>query len=94
MSTPVVEVRDLEKTFVQAGPFPWSAGRDIHAVRGVNFTVAPGEVLALVGQSGSGKTTVSRIILGLERPSMGSVYIEGSRWDNLTESERRERRVR
>jgi ABC-type glutathione transport system ATPase component len=93
MSQPVVRVVGLEKTFVQSGPWPWSASKLVHAVRGVDFEVAPGEVLALVGQSGSGKTTVSRMILGLERPTQGEVWIDAHRWDEMPERARRPHRV-
>ncbi len=92
-SPPVVVVKGLVKTFVQAGSFPWSDSREVHAVRGVDFTIAPGEVIALVGQSGSGKTTVSRIVLGLEEPTEGEVWLDGRRWDGVPESERRPKRV-
>lgn len=94
MSAPIVEVKGLVKTFVQSGPFPWSPSRATPAVRGVDLTVAPGEVVALVGQSGSGKTTVSRLVLGLEAPTSGEVWLEGRRWDELPESQRRGHRVR
>lgn len=93
MSTPVVEVRALHKEFVASGPWPWSPGQIVHAVRGVDFKVHPGEVVALVGQSGSGKTTVSRIVLGLEVATRGGVWIEGERWDSLPEKLRRPKRV-
>lgn len=93
MSGPVVAVKGLVKTFRQSGPWPWSPTREVHAVRGVDFEVAEGEVLALVGQSGSGKTTVSRIVLGLEAPSAGEIWLDGRRWDSLSESERRPHRV-
>ena len=85
----IVTVKDLVKTFEQRGTFPWSPIREVHAVQGVNIHVAPGEIVALVGQSGSGKTTVSRMILGLEEPSSGEIWLDGSRWDGLSERERR-----
>lgn len=85
----IVSVKDLVKTFEQRGTFPWSPVREVHAVRGVNIQVAPGEIIALVGQSGSGKTTVSRMILGLEEPTSGEIWLDGGRWDGLTERERR-----
>ena len=90
---PVVAVRGLHKTFIQSGPWPWSPQREVHAVQGVDFEVAPGEVIALVGQSGSGKTTVSRIVLGLEEPTRGEIWLNGQRWDGLSEAQRRQHRV-
>ena len=90
----VVAVRGLHKNFTQAGPWPWSPSRQIPAVQGVDFEVGEGEVIALVGQSGSGKTTVSRIVLGLEEPSAGEIWLDGQRWDGLSEAERRPKRVR
>lgn len=90
----IVDFSGVSKTFVIPGAWPWSARREVHAVRDVSFQVAPGEVVALVGQSGSGKTTVARCVLGLERIGAGQVSLEGSRWDHLSERERRSRRIR
>ena len=53
-----------------------------------------GEVIALVGQSGSGKTTVARMVLGLEEPTAGEIHLEGRRWDGLPESRRGPHRIR
>jgi len=86
---PVIEVKDVHKTFVQGGMLPWSPKTEVHAVRGVSLTVQQGDVIALVGQSGSGKTTLSRMILGLEEPTNGEISLNGKRWDGLTEAERR-----
>ena len=52
-------------------------GSDLVALAGVSFSVAAGRSLAIVGQSGSGKSTCARIIAGLERQSSGSVELEG-----------------
>lgn len=93
-AAPVVQVTGLHKTFLQQGAWPWSPTREVHAVRGVDLRIHPGEVVALVGQSGSGKTTTARIVLGLEQPTEGSVHLEGERWDAMPERERRGRRVR
>jgi oligopeptide/dipeptide ABC transporter ATP-binding protein len=68
----LLKVEDLVKTF----PAPRSRGR-VWAVNGVSFALGEGETLGLVGESGSGKTTVGRCILGLTRPSSGSVWFEG-----------------
>jgi peptide/nickel transport system ATP-binding protein len=92
-ATPVVTVQGLGKTFRRAGRWPWSPAREVAAVQGVDLVVAPGEVVALVGQSGSGKTTVSRIVLGLEEPTAGDVLLEGQPWSALSEGVRRPRRV-
>ena len=85
----IVSVKHLVKTFEQRGMFPWSPVRYVNAVQGVDIQVASGEIIALVGQSGSGKTTVSRMILGLEEPSSGEIWLDGTRWDGLSEHERR-----
>ncbi|WP_431838171.1 dipeptide ABC transporter ATP-binding protein [Cellulomonas sp. Y8] len=50
---------------------------EVHAVRGVSFALAPGRVQALVGQSGSGKSTVAKMLTGTERPTAGTVTLEG-----------------
>jgi len=71
----VVAVRDLEVGFRARG------GRRALAVDGVNLAVAPGEIVALVGESGCGKTTLARAILGLARPSVGSVLYRGDPLD-------------
>ncbi|HJN75440.1 MAG TPA: dipeptide/oligopeptide/nickel ABC transporter ATP-binding protein [Myxococcota bacterium] len=84
----IVRITALHKTFVQQGAWPWSPKRDIHAVIDYRDEVHAGEVVALVGQSGSGKTTVSRIVLGLETATSGKVEIDGLDWTNMSEGER------
>lgn len=90
---PVLRVRGLTKTFTLQGPWPWSPKRQVQAVRDVTFDIAPGEVLALIGQSGSGKTTVSRMVLGLESATQGEIHLGDVRWDQLSEGSRRPLRV-
>jgi oligopeptide transport system ATP-binding protein len=67
----VLEVQDLVKHFVRRG------SPDHVAVDGVSFDVERGQSLALVGASGSGKTTVARIVVGLEFPTSGRVSVAG-----------------
>lgn len=92
--TPILDFAGVSKTFSIPGPMPWSPSRVVHAVRDVSFRIAPGEVVALVGQSGSGKTTVSRMVLGLESVTAGAIHVEGRPWHALSESQRRALRVR
>ena len=68
---PLLEVAGLEVRF-GSGP------DEVHAVRGVDFTVARGESFGLVGESGSGKSTVLRSLIGLNAPSAGAIRLEGS----------------
>jgi peptide/nickel transport system ATP-binding protein len=93
-AAPIVEVKDVFKTFTLQGPWPWSPKKEVHAVNGVSLTLREGEVIALVGQSGSGKTTLSRSILGLEGISRGAILLEGQSWHDLPEGSRRPKRVR
>ncbi|PZF84706.1 ATP-binding cassette domain-containing protein [Jiangella anatolica] len=76
MTTPVptAELRGVDLDY-GSGP-PW-ARRHQRAVSAVSLTIAPGETVGLVGQSGSGKTSVGRLLLGLARPTAGSVLFEG-----------------
>jgi ABC-type oligopeptide transport system ATPase subunit len=66
-----IEVRNLRKEFPAPG-----GGRNV-AVDSVSFAIQPGEAFGLAGASGSGKSTVGRIIMNLERPNAGEVLFEG-----------------
>ncbi len=73
-----VEVRDLRKLFpASKGSLFERSERFVHAIDGVTFDIGQGEVLALVGESGCGKSTLALTLMGLERPTSGSVKIEG-----------------
>src|SRR6188768_1711121 len=81
-SAAVLEVRGLDKSF--AAP-----SGDRQVLRGVELTVARGEIVAIAGRSGSGKTTLLTIVAGLEAPDAGSVARPGDgdgterRWSDL-----------
>jgi oligopeptide/dipeptide ABC transporter ATP-binding protein len=78
---PLLEVRNLHVSFSgRVGLGAGLLGREgsvARAVDGVDLQVAPGEVVALAGESGCGKTTLARTILGLERPRSGQILYEG-----------------
>src|SRR5262245_5739756 len=76
-SGPLLEVSGLTKNFpVRRGPLGWSTDL-VRAVDSISFTLDPATTLGLVGESGCGKTTTSRLILGLERPTAGAIRFEG-----------------
>lgn len=67
---PLLELRDLRKAF-------GTGTSAVPAVRGVSLSVDGGETLALVGESGCGKTTLGRVVAGLEQPTAGSLRFDG-----------------
>jgi peptide/nickel transport system ATP-binding protein len=74
---PLLEVRSLVTRFRSAGGFLTRAAGRVHAVEDVSFAIQAGETLSLVGESGCGKSTTGRAIVGLARPDSGSVLIDG-----------------
>ncbi|MEE7448857.1 glutathione ABC transporter ATP-binding protein GsiA [Methylobacterium radiotolerans] len=91
---PVLEVRDLTTRFdIRSGLFGRVTGR-VHAVERVSFSLAAGETLALVGESGCGKSTTGRAILRLVEPLSGSVLLDGEDVTGLDPKTLRTRRQR
>jgi oligopeptide/dipeptide ABC transporter ATP-binding protein len=74
----MLEVRGLTKHFPAGGSVGgWRAKGWVKAVDGIDFTIGQGETLGLVGESGCGKTTTTKLLLLLERPTSGSILFDG-----------------
>lgn len=67
MASPILEAQDIVKSF----------GR-VRALRGANFTVFPGEVVALIGDNGAGKSTLVKTLAGVHQPDQGEIRFDGS----------------
>jgi oligopeptide/dipeptide ABC transporter ATP-binding protein len=77
-TTPVLQVRDLKKHFpVTSGFFLKKVVGQVQAVDGINFSIPQGQTLAIVGESGCGKTTTAKLVLRLEDPTSGQVLADG-----------------
>lgn len=87
----MIDVQDVSKRFAAPG-FRRRDEAPVVAVDHASFSVRAGEILAIVGESGAGKSTVGRMLLGLERPDYGEVWVDGHELAGA--SERALRRIR
>ncbi|POZ17140.1 glutathione ABC transporter ATP-binding protein GsiA [Lelliottia aquatilis] len=83
---PILKVRDLVTRFPLRGGLLNRVKREVHAVENVSFDLWPGETLALVGESGCGKSTTGRALLRLVESQEGSIIFNGERIDTLPAS--------
>ncbi len=75
----ILETKALTKNYS-------SDGAEVGALRGVDFSVAQGEFVAIMGPSGCGKSTLLHLAGGLDRPTAGEIYLAGKRVDGLSET--------
>ncbi|KFC64987.1 Oligopeptide transport protein (ABC superfamily, ATP-binding protein) [Bosea sp. LC85] len=93
MIEPLIRTENLSKTFGEAGSFFLrSKGSSVRAVDGVSFSINRGETVAVVGESGCGKSTMGRLLLRLIDATEGSVFFEGTDINTLSRSEMRQMR--
>ena len=81
-TAPLVQAHDLAKTFDVSAPWlnrvlEHKPRRLLHAVDGVSFSIEKGQTMALVGESGCGKSTVARLLVGLYAPTRGGFTFDG-----------------
>lgn len=86
MSGAMLHCRSLSRTYQ-------SGGRDLTVLKDITFSILPGEFLAILGPSGSGKTTLLGLLAGLDRPTTGTVSLDGQELGELSEDERARLRV-
>lgn len=77
----VLSVRDIKKTFIEGG-------QPLHILRGGGFDLHRGEIIALVGQSGSGKSTLLQCVGLLDKPTSGSILLDGAAVHRMDEDTR------
>jgi putative ABC transport system ATP-binding protein len=83
----MVEVKGVDKVYRQGEV-------SVHALRGIDLSVAKGAFAAIAGPSGSGKTTLLNIIGGLDRPDTGLVRVNGNTYQEMSQAEMAELRLR
>lgn len=92
MSAPLVEAKGLSKHFPVRGSMFSREKKVVHAVEGIDLSIAAGETVGVVGESGSGKSTLGRLLLGLLTPTAGLVRFDGTDLTALSPSELRSQR--
>src|SRR3990170_8011567 len=75
--TPLLEARGLTKHFPVGRGLLGGGGGVVRAVDDITFAIEPGRTLGVVGESGCGKTTTAKLVLGLETPTAGTIRFEG-----------------
>lgn len=87
-TTPIIDLQDVEVSFTTRTGSLFKPNK-IHAVRGVNMRVMPGQTLGIVGESGCGKSTTANVMCGLQAPTAGRVFFNGEEVTKRTADARR-----
>ena len=98
MTRPLIQISGLEKSFTSnegwLGQWRFHQGKltrqkdSVHALNGVNLTINQGETLCVVGETGCGKSTLARVIMGLTTPTAGEIHYLDQRIDQLNNRQR------
>jgi L_ocin_972_ABC: putative bacteriocin export ABC transporter, lactococcin 972 group len=78
----ILEVKNLKKIYTTR-----FGGNQVEALRNVNFSAEEGEYTAIMGESGSGKTTLLNILAALDKPTKGTVWLDGKDMSKIRETE-------
>jgi len=77
---PVIQIRNLRKTFTMGN-------QKVHALAGVDLDIAEGSLTVVMGPSGSGKSTLLYLLGGLDRPTSGTILVNGKFLDKMDEND-------
>ncbi|MBP0582636.1 ABC transporter ATP-binding protein [Labrys sp. LIt4] len=92
-ASPLLEIHGLTRHYrVRTGLF--GPRHEVVAVEGVDFSIERGEIVGIIGASGSGKSTIGRLLTGLDEPDGGEILFDGARIDGLSDRARRPLRRR
>ena len=79
-NSPMIDLRSVDKYYQ-------SAAGDYHALKSIDLEINPGEFVSIIGKSGSGKSTLLNMITGIDRPTTGEVYVNGTGIHELNENQ-------
>jgi ABC-type lipoprotein export system ATPase subunit len=77
---PIIELKDVHKSYT-------SAAGEFRALRGINLQINAGEFVSVIGKSGSGKSTLLNMVTGIDRPTTGEVFVNGTAVHELDENQ-------
>ena len=97
----LIRIKNLSKAFPVRGDWfkPWRSKKQqlkqgVHALNGIDISLKQGETLCIVGETGCGKSTLARVLVGLEKPDMGEVWYAGEEISRLNDRQRMKFRKR